>query len=175
MNNEPLLLFIKGVYTADIDDINEFFIDSDVSHTDDESMYDEIPNKYTGLVTWFKKTNLLCGNCGLSHNNPPVFIPEYFSSCDKNKCVITIYKVLFCSFPCCATYIKYTFKDEVAERCMIGLKYVYKEFTGDDIDYIQLAPIREDIDIFGGSSAKYTVRQFRHYINTLISIDEYII
>ncbi len=161
MDNEPILLFIKGVCPDDINDINEFFNDSEGSYTDDESTFDEIPNKYTGLVTWFKKTNLLCSNCGLSHNNPPVFIPEYFTAAgEDDRYNITILKALFCSFPCAATYIDRNFKEENAEQKLSGLKYIYKEFTGDDINYIPLAPFPEEIDVFGGSGASYTVNQF---------------
>lgn len=179
--DEPIVIVIKGVFKKDIDDVDDYFDDSETSESDiDISPYNEIPQKYTGLEHWPKRTNILCAHCCLSHNNPPVFIPEYFinggGNVNKDDAInISIYRALLCAFPCGATYIAKNFTGEEAEQKMTGLKFVYKEFTGDDIDYIPLAPFQEEIDQFGGSGATYTVARFQRMVNRLVPISEYLI
>lgn len=168
---DPIVIFIKGVFTNDIGE--NFFACDSSDDEDDLSTYDEIPNKYTGMDTWPQKTNLLCGNCCMSHDKQPVFIPDYFSAGGSDKNVVVV-KILFCSFPCAATYIRRVYTGDIAEQKMRGLLYVYTEFTSDQIAYIPSAPQPHEIDIIGGCNALYTIHKFRKHINTLISFDQYI-
>lgn len=173
MDEEPIILYIGGVYKKDALSVN-FFAPSDTSDDDDYiSPYDQIPLKYTGLEYWPLSTNILCRHCCLSHNNPPVFIPEYFTT-NNNSISISILRMLFCSFPCAAAYITNNYTDDTYDRLMRGLKFVYFQFTNIDIDDIPCSPYPEEIDIFGGADATYTVIQFQQLVNNLLSMENYL-
>ncbi len=169
-----IIIFIEGVYTSDISDIfaDSLSEDSNSDSERDVSKYDIIPNKYTGLSEWPLTTNVICAHCGMTHSNPPVFIPKYFNTTSK-KISITINKILFCSFPCAAKYIEDTSIGSERRNKHDMLKFVYKEFTGNDIAEIPLAPNRSEIDIFAGGDATYTSNKFVKLIEKLVSFSEY--
>jgi len=162
-----IIIFIQGVYISDKN------IDSS-DDDDDISTFDTIPTHFTGLEYWLQRTNVRCAHCCLEHDMVPVFIPQYFKS-TPDGVEIAIEKVLFCSFPCASAYIETIYKGSELESKKIGLRYVYKLFTNEEIDIIPQAPSRYEIDTFGGSTTTYTVARYRRHLHHLIPFTRYII
>ena len=162
-----VIIFIQGVYLSDMGE-------DESSDEDEISTYDTLPSHFISSECWLKKTDILCSHCGLGHDMVPVFIPQYFKSTTEGI-HIAIEKILFCSFPCAATYIQNNYKSSEQENKKTGLKYVYKVFTGEDISNIPLAPRKHEIDAFGGSHATYTISRFRRHLNHLIPFSRYIL
>ncbi len=169
-----IVLFIEGVYTKDICLDKVICDDSETSEDEVVSSYDIIPQKFMGLDVWVLQTNVLCGNCGMPHTNPPVPIPKYFNDSGE-KTVVTIMKLLFCSFPCAARYIEENFVSSDRENKHGMLRYMYRIFTGTSIDVIPLSPERSQIDIYGGGDSTYTSSQYQKYVDQLIPISSYCI
>lgn len=163
---DPIVLFIKGVYKSDI-----LFSPDEEIFDEITSPYDEIPIKFTGLEHWITRTNVLCGHCGLSHNNVPIFLCDYFS----NTTEITIGRLLFCTFPCYMSYIKKNYTGTKYDNMVFVIKYIYHIFTGEDIAEIPLAPDPWEIDAFGGKNARFTIFQFQKHVNKLIPQSKYLL
>ena len=169
--NEPILLYIQGIYK---NDINKYVVNP-ACHNTEDSNYDTIPQKYEGLVKWPRRTNVLCGHHGLAHSNVPIFIPEFFSYYDDANISINIIKLLFCSFPCASAYITNKYFGTERDNKLAGLRYIYKIFTGTNINYIPVAPDKMEITAFGGSKASYTPQSYMDHVCRLIPPASYII
>lgn len=173
--NTDIIIHIKGLYKADIDD-DKFFEDDDDNDEYLESGYDSIPNAFTGLEYWISNTNISCINCSMAHDNVPIPIPDYFKPINNDLDInVKIEGVLTCSFPCAMTYIKKKYKDNDYENKRASLLLLYKYFVGVNTNHIECAPNPEEIDIFGGANARYTVLSFRKKINQIAPVDSYLI
>lgn len=171
--DDHIIIFVEGVFKSDIA-LDGYVFDTSDSSDDDESPYDEIPLEFTDINKWITKTNILCGYCGLSHNNPPVLIPHYITYCN-GQLIIKLVRLLFCSFPCAAKYINITYSGHEKYVKKSELKKVYNIFTGENIDDFPLSPDKTEIDIFGGKYATYTVERYKRFVNSLILINNYLI
>ena len=160
------VLYLRGVYLKDL--LNTNF--DNIDDTPEDSPYDVIPARFNTLDTWILQTNILCSHCGLSHNNVPIFLPEYI-----NNNGITIKRVLFCTFPCAMSYIRNHYYGPSFDNLLIGIRHVYTIFTSETIDEIPYAPETHEIDAFGGKNAKYKIYEFRKLVDELVSLDKYLI
>lgn len=168
MDGGNFILFIKGVFISSLDE----YVEEDTMES--EYTFNEIPTKFISIEKWIDKTDILCGHCGIKHDYPPAFIPFHINY-NGPKYEITIIKLLFCSFPCAATYIKENYIGAEYEKMMDMLKIACKCLTGILVDNIPFAPKREAIECYGGRTAKYTVDGFRKVVNQFMPRNKYLI
>lgn len=129
----PKILFIKGIFKKDCtsDDIfekrileNSHVVESEIDISSTEVIvngesfvnYEKLPNIFTNIESWKKKSNLACWNCTLFFTSVPIFIPKVIEpvsiknkferekTCDQ-KFSITVEGV-FCSFGCAQQYVE---------------------------------------------------------------------
>jgi hypothetical protein len=174
MNDETssAILYIKGVYLEDLY-VNQDDCDTD-DNTDDESEFDIVPTTFTDISDWVFRTSVRCINCGLEHDNPPVPIPNYMTTKDDIT-TIQLERVLGCGFACAMTHLIVTYTGDNLDKRTYLLKYIYRKFTGVEIHEIPRAPYRHEIDVYGGSSARYTETKFRAYVNRMCPAHEYLL
>ncbi len=165
-DNKSYVLYLRGVYLKDLLTTNL----EDADDVPEESPYDTIPLRFVTLDTWILQTNILCSHCGLTHNNVPVFLPEYI-----NNNGITIKRVLFCTFPCAMSYIRNHYYGSNFDNLIIAIRHVYHIFTGETIIEIPYAPETHEIDAFGGKNAKYKIYEFRRIVDELVPLKKYLI
>ena len=171
MTQKPIVLFLRGVFIEDLNNINKSLAlaNLDISR---ESKYNEIPRKFQGIDKWIRETNIHCRYCTFQFKSVPVFLPEYITS-DTD---INIHQILFCGFPCAASYVTNNYTGYELQKMIHSLGFVYKLFTGgDNITNIPVAPNLSECEIFGGKNAKYTSQQFRDLVARLLPTMAYII
>jgi hypothetical protein len=129
--NIPKILFIKGIFKKDClsDDIFEKKIlentlpETECINSNEVIIngtsfinYEKLPNIFSNIETWQKKSNLSCWNCTLQFTSIPVFIPKVIEpitiknkiereNSDEQKFSISVEGV-FCSFGCTRQFIE---------------------------------------------------------------------
>lgn len=155
MLDNPNILFLHRIFKRDCICIeneleDKLLEDIDKSETNIEANnYDTIPDKFTTLNEWKKKTELLCWACDVKFNTVPVFVPEYLIETSPGNILM---KVLgnFCDFPCASQYNNtYTTGRRKWERQQLLLK-LYKIFYGDEISEIPPSPSKIKMVQYGG-------------------------
>lgn len=88
-------------------------LSGDIKPTNSEIKYDALPDEFTTLEEWPKKTNLHCYNCGCTTKRRPFFIPHII----LNDVIKRGHNPMMCSPNCAVFYLKQTVFD----------KYLYNE------------------------------------------------
>lgn len=193
----PKILFIKGIFKKDCtsDDIFEKRIleNSVTHHTDVDTIsseviingesfinYEKLPNIFTDIETWKKKSNLACWNCTLHFTTIPIFIPKVIEPmslknkvdrekiCDQ-KFSITVEGV-FCSFGCARQYIE-THNYSIAEKTetLNKLRLLHKLFYNNNkMKELSYYPTPLNMKQFGGY---LTITEFKNEISMYNSQD----
>lgn len=166
--NQPNILFLRGCFTEDCSSIEDLFDEQLVNRSIPETeryeskviVYDTIPNKFTSVDKWIKKTNLKCWSCDCNFHNIPVFIP---SSLERSETVGEITGSIdtignFCSWNCASLYINlhYTGNEKWEKHEL--LKLLYKIFTNIVINDIVPSPPKNTMEQYGG---KKTQKEYR--------------
>jgi hypothetical protein len=170
--NVPTILFIKGIFKKDCtsDDIFEkkilestIELDTTTNDTvtDNFVNYEQLPNIFTDIESWKKKTNLHCWNCTLQFTSIPVFIPKVIEPVTiKNKIErekttgqkfsISVYGV-FCSFGCAQQHIE-VYLHSVSEKIetLNKLRLLYKLFYNEKMRELPYYPSRFSMKQYGG-------------------------
>lgn len=189
----PKVLFIKGVYKKDCitDDIFEQQIlenmsipNSDfdlnksllLSNTNDYNFesqninYNKLPQIFSNINSWPKKTNLLCWHCSLNFNTVPIFIPKAIepiisknTDLNDEKYSISIYGV-FCSFGCAWKFIdsgSYSKVEKIEQKNKLSFlyKYFYKVKMQEIISYPEPYIMKQ----YGG---ELSIEEYKHKIDT---------
>jgi hypothetical protein len=95
-DSDKQIIFLSGIFKKDIIKKKKRVAQPKIIQ------YSRPPDKFTNLKSWLKNTNLLCFNCGQSHNNIPIPVSDYMVS---NNIFNVHRNILFCSFPCAQYYI----------------------------------------------------------------------
>jgi len=165
------VLFLQGVYKKDCKNMEDIFQDRLMSeiNTRQIKIYDKIPNIFTGLDSWPKRTNLKCWYCDRTFKNRPWFEPqsieprsignigkiipysELLKSVNK-KSVSIIPRGVFCTCNCVRAYINTYTKDISYKHDKVAmLLYVYEIFTSKKIPDIQASPEKVEMVQYGGN------------------------
>lgn len=92
---------IETIFTNRI--LNGMSMDNNVADLYSEKAFDKIPNTFSCLDEWPKKTNLLCWTCHRRFDGIPTFMPSEMNIVNEN----TIFKTKgnFCNFSCVMSFI----------------------------------------------------------------------
>lgn len=160
------ILFFHGVFPQyDIEEIFTSRIMSEIADVNpmydlisDLKEYDAIPNVFTGMESWPKRTNLECWLCRRVPPGSPRFVP---TSVEKHKGVLG-YGVdgNFCTFICAGAYIDSHIRDQSkwweAHRM---LKMVYREMMKTDVH--QMVRVQPPTDMVQCGGNIPTVEYYR--------------
>lgn len=165
--DEYKFLFINGVFIKDcmtLDDLFEQkFINKFTDNHIEKKIYDKIPNTFTAVDNWIKKTNLKCWSCHLNFDTMPIFIPKLIEN--MNNSLIMYTKGCFCNFSCAMNYIN-TYNtnicDKITEKQKLLLLYkiIYKKKIND----IKMSPSVYNLEYYGGS---YTEAEYKNAISNM--------
>jgi hypothetical protein len=166
-DNEPNILFFKGVIPEDYDietlftnkileqlNINEFEEEYELRTND------KIPPLFIDMVQWPKTLQILCWWCHRRFNSVPVFIP--LSIVDNGNIVP---HGCFCSFQCAAAHIDIFSERKIRWEQHSMLKMLHLRMTGSTIDYIYRAPHPFNMIQYGKQSM--TGDQYSELLKTL--------
>jgi len=158
--DQPNVLFLRRCFLKDCGTIEDMFderlinqtISEDILYKNIQVIYDEIPEVFTGVETWVKKTNLKCWFCDNCFNGSPIFIPDTVITTIENDIkkfnINTIGN--FCSFNCAAAYIElYYLSNKKTEKHNL-LKLLYKIIYGVIIHEIIPSPQKTLMQQYGG-------------------------
>lgn len=107
-----------------------------------EEKYNKIPNMFTSIDTWIKKTNLKCWHCDFTFKNSPIFIPTFISLNQWGT------KGNFCSFSCAMAYINTYHKENSIYKK--NLRELYYKINRVRVYNISEAPPRHLMEKYGG-------------------------
>lgn len=166
---EPMFLFINGVYIKDCVSIDELFeqkfINKVLPEHISEKKYNKLPEIFTNVTEWSKQienVNIKCLNCHLFFTSTPIFIPKLIEASN-------IYtKGCFCYFSCAMSYI-----DKYKDLCKKitdtqNLLFLYKLFYGVSKSHIEMSPDIYIMDCYGGTVPTSNYIEMLKSINTCL-------
>lgn len=146
------ILLLTGINPADIINANYDVVVQKriVKH------YDEIPRKFTSVITWPNSTELLCWNCSLQfHDQRPAFVPLH-AEINKNN---TGYRKIecdvhgnFCSWNCAWSYTINNFSKHEQWDIHRTMCFLHEMFTGRHINKIEPAPPKTLMKEYSGNN-----------------------
>ena len=164
---QPNILFLSGCFLEDCNTIEDLFDEKIINESLQDAriyeinsiVYDKIPQTFTTVEEWPKKTNLKCWSCDRNFNTMPIFIPLTLIQSDdpKKRCGAMDPLGNFCTWGCAAQYINLYFPSEKWEKHSF-LRMLYKMVTKEHIDEIVAAPLKTEMHQYGGklTSKKYS-------------------
>lgn len=182
--NVPTILFIKGIFKKDCtsDDIFEkkileSTVELDTTTNDTIAAnfinYEKLPNIFTNIESWQKKTNLHCWNCTLQFTSIPVFIPKVIEpvaikskiereKTNSQKFSISVHGI-FCSFGCAQQHIE-IYIHSVSEKIetLNKLRLLYKLFYNEKMKELPYYPSRFSMKQYGGN---LTANEFKEELS----------
>ena len=135
MSTIPKTLFLEGVFLNDrmtldqlFNDFEENGIDSnsssksykDIINDNEDIIYDKLPNVFTSLDKWPKKTNTKCHNCSLNITEIPIPIPVSVEINKNNERIFDV-KYICCTFVCGATLITHRISNKSTRWEMLSM------------------------------------------------------
>ena len=147
------ILFIKGVFIKDCNEIDDFF-EKQIMDQLNIAPIDEIislPYNFTDMQNWIKKTNIKCWYCDLNFEVTPVFIPRIIEPANTNSGFnIGVYGC-FCSFPCAKSFINLTYSNLCKNTSITEmLLFLYNIFTNNTVKEIFPSPEKYIMKKYGG-------------------------
>lgn len=168
VRRKPCILVLPGITQADLEEDNDKIFSSRFMENaefasdpvqKDHNYYSEPPREFVSLDTWPKSTNIPCWNCDIQFAGRPWPIVDYFF-CDRdgNRRIRT--KGCFHSANCAMAYInnEYT-NDQERDDKIRGLLYIYKKFTGKNINIIKPAYSKTEMKKYKGPNG-WTVDEY---------------
>jgi len=164
------ILFLKGVYLADLGNRDEIF-DRKFASIDERStirvIYQPLPERFTALENWPKCTNLKCWECDCSFSTVPIPIATDMYALGADIAFDTHGN--FCTFSCAQKYINTKFKNEPSKHDKDKfLKILCFIFTGKKTDFIVPSPDKTKMQQYCGEGG-LTYQAFRDEIYRLNS------
>jgi hypothetical protein len=169
-DDQPNVLFLRGCFAEDCSTIEDIFDERLVGGITEEAPYettleyDKIPEVFTCMQTWIKKTNLKCWSCDCCFQNIPVFIPLSINDIDGNAVIDVLGN--FCSWSCAASYIIREYTGNERWEKMSLLRILYKIFTGRSIDVIEPSPPKTIMVQYGGKKSLQSYKKDLDVLNT---------
>jgi hypothetical protein len=173
--DQPNILFLRGCFIGDCNSIEDMFDEQLVNQSMPEceiyqisdTVYDEIPKRFTSKEKWINKTNIKCWSCDCNFHNVPVFVP---TSLERSDSVVQTYGSMdvlgnFCSCNCAAQYINLHFTGSEKWEKHELLKLLHKMFTGSTIDYIVPSPPKTLMKQYGGKKTQQEYREILMKLN----------
>jgi len=138
------ILFLHRIYEVDLDTIDGIFEKKYKEPIEGYSLvnnknyanFESIPQIFSSVDKWPKKTTLLCYNCECSFNDIPWFDTEEIIIQD-NKRLFVPRKGVFCSENCAEAHIERIYKEPTLGEKKYFLRQLYKEIRGIPITIIQ--------------------------------------
>lgn len=174
---QPNILFLRGVFLDDFILIEDLFFQQLQEKCDNQIIEKKEPENinqenikmppiFTTLPEWVKTTPLLCKNCSLRPWRIPVPVPTSMTFCVETRASKIQYNGICCSFVCARSYIDKYVETNARFDAINMLKKIFKEFTGQNITFIPIAPHYAEMDKYVGSTG-LTEAEFRKKIDTL--------
>ena len=147
------ICFIRGVY------ITELFNDipDEVEKKVEEIEYIRLPDEFTDIYSWVKKTNLHCMYCCHPFSSIPVSIPIGINSNGVFKL-----EGVFCSFNCCMAFVNSSSKYMDNRWDIIEMvRLLYSKFYNKKVIKIFESPPNTNLKIFNGT---LSIKDYREQI-----------
>jgi len=154
----PNILYLDGVVHADYEPMEKKFEEKLLEDAKTRAScmaihYDKIPDKFIGLSTWTKTTNLHCWGCDSAFDEIPKFIPTSITENLEGQIEIGV-KGVFCTFYCVSRYIHDMYGTDLTNsegwRMQDRLAVLYGLFTGKTLSTIPLSPCKTTMERYGG-------------------------
>lgn len=166
------LLILPGVSLSNYKPVEDIFDDKIMDRFDVpviSTVYDKVPNSFSGLKSWPKQTNLKCLNCDRKFLEIPKFYAKDLARDTTGNIEMAPIKGYMCSFVCVRSYIDtFIHKKEDKWNALDRLNLMYQIFTGEEAKDILPAPSKCEREEYGG------LWDMDKYISELKKIDAYI-
>ncbi len=146
------ILFLKGCFISDVMSIEDQFDMRLIDTCTDVVTFCKIPDIFTCVEKWPRRTNLLCWFCSHSFDTTPVFVPEYINVVKKERRIGV--RGNFCSWNCAAAYIDATFDRDRWEKHNLLIS-LYEIMEGKSVTTIIPSAPRTSLKCYGGAMEKH--------------------
>jgi len=172
--DQPNILFLRGCFLTDCSSIEDLFDERIIDEAMPDNklydiksiVYDKIPDTFTSVESWIKKTNLKCWSCDCNFHNIPIFIPRTLEkSSDPTKMCGSMEPLgNFCSWNCASAYAHLHYRENLLWELLENLKLLHRMFTGEIIDDIRPSIPKTKMQQYGGEA---TVDEYKQTLNKL--------
>ncbi len=159
------LLILRGVYARDFSPIDSIY-DKNSKYNiklESDTVYTEIPKKFTCVESWPKFSNLKCWNCDQLPKSSPVFIPM---NLEMNN-ISDVYGH-FDKWECAVSHVIKEFPKELQWDALRAISIIESQFTGIRRERIMPAPPKYLMKQYCGKSG-LTVKEWQDKLETISS------
>ena len=165
--HEQHILFLKGVSLSNFVSIEDKFnqdllLVDQPSRSIQETMWDKIPQHFTGMDDWIKSTNLRCWYCSMKFKSSPWFIILY---CNRTH-TQPIYDITgnFCSCGCLLGYINLHYNKRENFDIYQNVFKLYEIMYHKHIDDIEIPKNKYNLKMYGGDM---TIDEYKKHLQSV--------
>lgn len=163
------ILFLRGITLDDVKAAMETLEKKFLQHYSDPTpqiLYNAMPERFRGMDSWPRETNLKCWQCDCTFKSMPWFMPSDLYR-DRDGMIVMDPHGVFCTPNCVQAYIELRFKGEPGrydkER---NLRILVKMVTGKTIEKIIPSPDKTKMEQYCGNGG-ITYSQYRKMIDDI--------
>lgn len=167
------ILRLPGISLSTYKSVEDLFDEKILNKLESQeinTVYDKVPNSFSGLRNWPKQTNLKCITCDRLFREIPKFYPKDLARDGSGNIEMSPIDGFMCSFACVRRYIDFLqLKRDERWNAFDRLNLMYEIFTGEDAKAeILHSPNKTEREEYGGTW------DMHKYITELKKVDRWL-